>query len=379
MKLEAFLSACALIWAAACHVLPNTHMISDAALSKRASITKLYQRGRYRFAFAESDDHRQKVALMNRLLDNLYANLQPVLADLQAPSPPSPAYTTFFKDPASKPFLITLLNNITAGAPVYAPATQGWVPYSDGGSPVFWGVTHVGEIAAHIDGKVQDMYTRCLSNPDLTAAVLNTPDGGSPFVILCPFFFSAQPPSVYGDLPIPAPHTRNPNDQPPSPNCLTVNPVTEKFRKTTPGNQRAGAGLTNYRTWVVLEELVHLYLGAATGSGGHDYYDVNTCLRLSTQDALANGPTYARTKKGIAGKCQDFPSKSEGRELLEDPDDPADFGNDDSPTTVATEDATRIEILTGGQVALATGDVDAGSVETEYCAAGTCFTYCICA
>ena len=245
----------------------------------------LYASGQYILAFQDYDD--EKAALLRRLLGNLWSSLQPVIQDLEAPNT-SAAYYTFFKDVKNIPFLISLYTNITAGAPVYAPTSppQPWGPYSPKGSPVIMVLTGKGQYSTAPNGKQEDMFDRCTNNPQLTAVVPFSKEQSSPFILLCPFFFTAQPPSIYGDLP------PEPYDEHPAANCLKVT-KRNRFKKTTNRLQPAGFDLTQYRMWILLEELAHLYYTASTGNWALDHYDVNKCVRLSPEDSLRNGPSYS--------------------------------------------------------------------------------------
>ena len=247
--------------------------------------TMLYTSGQYILAFREHDD--EKAALLRRLLKNLWSSLQSVIQDLKAPNT-SAAYYTFFKDAKNIPFLTSLYTNITAGAPVYAPTSppQPWAPFSPNGSPVIMVLSGKGQFSAAPNGYQEDMFDRCINNPQLTASVPFGKEQSSPFILLCPFFFTALSPSIYGDLP-PEPFYEHP-----AANCLTVT-KRNRFKKTTNRLQPAGFDLTQYRMWILLEELAHLYYSASTGNPSIDSYDVNKCVRLSPEASLSNGPSYS--------------------------------------------------------------------------------------
>ncbi|KAL8930157.1 MAG: hypothetical protein Q9208_000774 [Pyrenodesmia sp. 3 TL-2023] len=151
-----------------------------------------------------------------------------------------------------------------------------------------------------------------MENKFLTAFVAFNKDK-VPFIQLRPFVFDAKPPDIYGDTP-PASV-----DKQPAPNCLKVNAVTNNFRKASPRSVRHPASftLTQYRSWILLEELAHLYYQAAKKEHGLDVYNVNRARKLSAQQALGNGPTYSYYAAAAAGNCVDFPTKTKGQELLE--------------------------------------------------------------
>ncbi|KAL8672106.1 MAG: hypothetical protein Q9168_003411 [Polycauliona sp. 1 TL-2023] len=264
--------------------------VSSHTISKRATVN--YNAGPYVLSFAAVSD--EKAALLRKLLGNLLSNLQPVLQDLEAPTT-SPAYDTFFKTAANKPFLTKLFKNIITGAPVYAPPStpQWWQPYSPTGSPIIMVISQRGQ--AH--GKLGDFVWGTL-------------------VMICPFFFDARPPQVYGDIP-----PLSINGQPAS-TCLTVNAVTQRFAAGTPRlyyHQATGFRLTQYRMWILLEELAHLYSNTARNERGIDKYNVNDCVKLSAKDSLANGPSYSYYAASVAGKCTEYPqpkNKGPDRDIL---------------------------------------------------------------
>ena len=247
----------------------------------------LYKQGAYTLAFANQDP--PKVILLRSLLDNLYANIQPVIQELQSRGT-SVAFDTFFKHRANKKFVTTLFNNVAAGAPVYAPTDppQPWQAYSPTGSPIFLVIQQLGQWEGIINGNLEDAFTWCGKNPFLTAAVAVSKDEW-PIILICPFFFTAKPPDIYGDIP-PASV-----DKKPASNCLKVHAITNNFRKASPRTvkQPTGFTLTQYRSWILLEELAHLYYQAAKGIQGLDVYNVNRARKLNPQDALRNGPSYS--------------------------------------------------------------------------------------
>lgn len=229
----------------------------------------------------------ERAVLMKSLLDNLQSSLKLVIQDLQL-EPPSAAYSTFFKDPANRPFITTLFTNITIGVtvcPITSPP-QSWARFSNQGSPLFYIITAKGQFFADPRGYQEDIFDFCQDEKYTTASVALGIANPKPFIILCPFFFQGKAPLIYRNLP------PSSIDGQPASNCWTITP-RNRFRKKTPKNQPAGFELTQYRNWILLEELAHLYYGASTGKSLPDQYDVKKCVRLSPDDALANGPSYA--------------------------------------------------------------------------------------
>ncbi|KAL8858565.1 MAG: hypothetical protein Q9178_004859 [Gyalolechia marmorata] len=302
----------------------------------------VYFQGQYTLAFAQED--LAKATLLRSLLDNLYTNLQPVIQDLKSPNT-SKAYETFFKDPANKNFITTLFENIAAGAPVYPPTNppQPWQKLSPKGSPLIMVLSQLGQlIYTDDDGKPKDGFTRCQENAEVTAFVSYNEDK-IPFIFLCPFFFDAKPPDIYGDTP-PASV-----DGQPASSCLKVHATTQNFRKASPRLIRDPAGftLTQYRSWILLEELAHLYYDAAKREPSIDVYNINVARKLPAVQAVANGPSYSYYAASVAAKCVDFPNpnpnpiRGHGLELLEvnptDPDEEAPVSEDNTYTFAHTD------------------------------------------
>ncbi|KAL8685799.1 MAG: hypothetical protein Q9224_005667, partial [Gallowayella concinna] len=308
----------------------------------------IYNQGQYNLVFADDDDTRQeKLALLRKLLDNLYLNLQPVIQDLQSPTS-SPAYDTFFHDETSKPFLTALFTNITAGAVTYPvrDPPQFWVRLSTTAAPSLWSISRRGQMsAAGEDGVLQDVYDRCTSAATITAFNIFTPEDPHPIIVLCPFFYDTTTTLVFGDIP---PASVNGS---PASNCLVANPTTNRFRRRVTRPSPVGFELIEYRMWILLEELGHKYYNVATGLDGIDTYNVNAAKRLFPEKALANGPSYVYY---AARNCKSFPqstrsgNRDEFRKLLED-DSPASVPeDDDDPADAAVSGetfvASRVEI-----------------------------------
>ncbi|KAI4149364.1 MAG: hypothetical protein L6R39_002520 [Caloplaca ligustica] len=248
---------------------------------------------------------KRQVYLIDKLLQHLWKTLQPALRDISTTQPDgtpkaSPAYTAFFKDSANIPFVRDLLTNITTGTSMLS----GDFSYSVRGSPVFYSVTEPGEVSAKIKGKMIDMWDHYLQNPTATAAQLRH----TPYIILFPYFWAADPPRMYGDVP-PAPH----GDSPAS-NCLTVNTVTNRFRLNDALHW--GGNLIQYRMWLLMEELAHYYTTQSRGKT-NDVQNANTLFWLSAKDSLETVQAYMYYAACIYGNCKDFPTHTRGVELLE--------------------------------------------------------------
>lgn len=190
---------------------------------------------------------------------------------------PSAAFLAFFNDATSVPYVASVFNNVTTGVSLLDP-TQ----FSATGAPTFFSITARGQISANVNNKMVDAWDHCNSNPLITAIYLDVPAYPVPYILLCPVFFTAQPPVIFGDTP-----RASVSGQPAS-NCLTINTSINRFRYRAYANMKP---LTQYRMWILLEELVHYYtsitLGVAT-----DVADPNKAFRLSTAASLPNAPSY---------------------------------------------------------------------------------------
>ncbi|KAL9577200.1 MAG: hypothetical protein Q9203_007551, partial [Teloschistes exilis] len=254
-----------------------------------------YTFGSYTLLLAENN--QTKAVQTNGLLTDLIQALQPVYRDVHADTTfgrpaPSLAYQTFFKDAKNRNYIGEIFAKISRGDPVYEPTfpPQQWQSYTATGGPVILSITRRGQFYADPDGEMADIFDWCKNNPAVTGGVpfsLRTP---APIIFLCPFFYEAQPPDIYGDLP-PEPPAAAAGK--PASNCLTVLRRTNTFAKRTPPDQPAGFELTQYRMWILLELLSRLYRTADLRRVGQNIADVNHCLRLSAQDALDNAASYS--------------------------------------------------------------------------------------
>lgn len=240
--------------------------------------------------------NQTKAVQTNGLLTALIQALQPVYKDLHASTPvgapaPSVAYQTFFKDSKNRIYIGELLAKISRGDPVFEPTfpPQPWQEYTATGGPVILSITTRGQFLADPDGPMVDVFDWCHANPYVTGAVPLSARTPTPLIFLCPYFYDAQPPSIYGDLP-PSPLgvTKKPTS-----NCLAINSRTNTFIKRTPATQPAGFELTQYRMWILFELLSRLYRSGDLGRAAQDVPDVNHCLRLSAEDALDNAASYS--------------------------------------------------------------------------------------
>ncbi|KAL8685617.1 MAG: hypothetical protein Q9218_007650, partial [Villophora microphyllina] len=286
-----------LAFAVRIYARPNTAgtpVLKEHILTKKDSTTfsgVTYKSDSYTLAFAQQN--QTKAVQIFGLLSSLRLALSPVSHDLVAMTPFGPpdtseAYSTFFKDTRNRLSIRDLLQKISRGDPVYAPTfpPHQWQNMSPLGGPVIMSITEHGQFLSDPDGPMADVLDWCHANPYVTGVVpfsLVTP---APYILLCPFFFEAQPPNIYGDVP-----PRSSGEGQPASNCLNVNSRTNVFRKTTPRLQPAGFELTQYRMWILFELLARLYRSADVKKIGPDVADVNGCLKLKAKDAIDNGPT----------------------------------------------------------------------------------------
>lgn len=200
--------------------------------------------------------------------------LQVVLDDLSQ-QPSSDAYTTFFKHIAFAPFVHDILSNITTGAP-FPPgphAIRNASPKLFGApmTPQFVCITEYSQILWSLEaggqgGRQVDAHTICQSSPIIAFSVF-----GSQYlensIVLCPSFFS------YPSIP---PLSQS--------SCLGVDPHFNRFRET-------GKRMINYQPWVLLNELAHGYIYAATGALT-DVRTANDCASLAASDAAESAMNY---------------------------------------------------------------------------------------
>ncbi|KAL8760682.1 MAG: hypothetical protein Q9184_003151 [Pyrenodesmia sp. 2 TL-2023] len=229
------------------------------------------------------------------MLDTLYGALVKAVQDAQSDIP-SPAYRTFLKDPESTAMVSSILAQAAGGAAIYPPN-----PFTDGAPspPVFYCLDRVGQLAgrkAYQNHEPFDAFDTCV-NPENhqttgTSAIQMT---GLPYMGICPYFWES---GLGGSFAIPS-----------SGNCLTVN-SRNRFNVDRLG--RAGPKITQRGMFVLLEEIIHLYLWPEEQKRGitkHlEVYDANDVLKLAPQDAIMNAASYVLYVASIYGDCTDFPT-----------------------------------------------------------------------
>ena len=226
-----------------------------------------------------------------RLLKSLRQALVPVLDDLLATKPdgtpnPSAAYMTFFKDARNMPFVREMFVRVIQG-PSLLPNQE--YRFSNGGRPVIWSITQLGELRGGDQGLV-DVYTLCDEDEVNTANWVNP----SPYITLCPRFWDAGPPIMFGGIP-PAPA-----DGVPAENCLGLSRRAKLFNPNDGGH---GTSLIQWRMWILLEELLHYYIQLSSQRHGADSQRVNDVVRLSAGDSLYTVQAYMYY---AASTCSDY-------------------------------------------------------------------------
>ncbi|KAI4086069.1 MAG: hypothetical protein L6R37_008445, partial [Teloschistes peruensis] len=227
------------------------------------------------------------------IMYNLIHSLAPVIDELKGRTPisspePSPAYRTFFKDTQNRSYIRKLLMRVARGEQVYSPTfpPHPWQKMSPQGNPVILVISERRQLGAVINGTMQDMFDWCTEYSMSTGVVMKDPATPNPFVILCPFFFEAQPPYVKRDS------ADAPVNGKPAKDCLSVNTRTNEFLKVTPPDQYAGYELASYREWILLQLLASLYRYSDSKDMSEGIIDVNDALRLNAGEALNNGHNY---------------------------------------------------------------------------------------
>ena len=203
----------------------------------------------------------ENTGLVHDLLGNLSTALLRVIVDVKFAGPSS-AYTTFFKDPLYRPFITSLLTNISTGVPLTPPST-----YSFNGGVSFFCPTAPGQFIFELDTP-RDAYKDCLANPKTTAffPVFRPPQ---PFVIVCPSFFTS------GIAALPPPN-----------HCLSVNTLTNRFR----GN---GQPFWLYQIWILMSMIAHYYLWTSTQVPDIiNTNDANTLLGLAPSQSRFSAGSY---------------------------------------------------------------------------------------
>lgn len=136
---------------------------------------------------------------------------------------------------------------------------------------------------------------------------------GQPIIGICPFFWEFGLGSRLAT--------------PPPGNCLNVNARKNKFHVDRLG--RAGPKISEWGMFILLEEIIHLYLWHEEQKRGVtealEVYDANDVLKLISQKTVMNAASYvfyvasksptlvpksdksANVASGIYGNCTDFP------------------------------------------------------------------------
>jgi len=221
------------------------------------------------------------------MLETLWGALIQATQDSES-SNMSPAYQTFFKDPENMAFVSNILAQSSAGAAIHPPTRV------NNGAPVIMCLSAAGQLAGSMpDGSRFDAYNSCRQSPTLSAQSLS----GTPYIGLCPYFWDSGLGTI---APVPL--------VPPLTKCLSVN-AKNKFNLDRLG--RAGPTLTQYGMWILLEEIVHIYLipeqtksGLLNQMGDYEVYDANDVLALSADHTLMNAHSYllyAASKFPLAG------------------------------------------------------------------------------
>lgn len=255
-----------------------------------------------------------------RMLETLGAALVQATQDAKSDTM-SPAYRTFFKDPENKAFVSHILSQCSAGDAIHQQNSF------TNGAPAVICVNQAGEWRGRKpDGSPFDMYNICRDHAGLLAASLTD----TAFIALCPRLLKSI---IWKTRAIPNPGR-----------CLSVN-ASNEFR--TNGYDRAGPYMTQWAIWILLEEILHIYLlpwqMKVSNFSTWDVNDANDAVNLSAGGALLNVHNYVlyvASKdesasigeripcpvgvlifiKGIYGHCTDFPtaphSRSPERELL---------------------------------------------------------------
>ena len=223
---------------------------------------------------------------MHDLLDGLYQRLIPVIKDAgnvgdTAGTLPSAAFTAFFKDAARGSTVADMLIRVINGDSV--GAADAW----SNGAPIFACLTASDKGKMTLtgpDGAPYDVWDLCSApgRERVTASAATA----TKWIFVCPLFFASTKP----DFP-PSP----PNAKASASNCPRLTRNQNKFRGFA-GNWGGGASLAQVKVWIVLEELLHLYIydtwKSRKGQGKDEVVDINAAYSLSAADSVFNALNY---------------------------------------------------------------------------------------
>ena len=91
---------------------------------------------------------------------------------------------------------------------------------------------------------------------------------GTPYIIVCPIFFT------YARL----------QSYPPPNTCAKLTPDKTRFEENV-------AHFIEYRMWILLEEIAHYYITMTTDAK-LDVYGINRCVRMDGNDSSRNPGNY---------------------------------------------------------------------------------------
>ena len=194
------------------------------------------------------------LVLIREALDTLPA----VVNDLQSGTNSRHGYKAWFKSNDSSTFVQGVLQNIYTAQPKIGLQPQPGLLTG----PRFLCVTP-GTIGFYPWMKIDPFYVCVTYSPGMRASYY----AGSSYILICPFFWSMQP-------------------WPPRSFCPNV--IHNRFV----GKR---ASLSDYKTYILIHELVHFYLGLNTLSlitVPPEQYELNDCVALDRFNSLRNPANY---------------------------------------------------------------------------------------
>ena len=224
----------------------------------------------------------ERATIIVKMLETLWSALIQATQDAES-STMSPAFQTFFKDPENMAFVSNILAQSSAGEAIHPPTKV------NNGAPVIVCLSGAGQVSGQMpDGTPFDAFSRC-SPPGSTVAASSL--SGTPYITICPYFWDS---GLAYHRPIPPPNT-----------CLSVN-NKNKFNVDRLG--RAGPQLTQFGMWILLEEIVHVYLmpeqtrkGVLNQMDAYEVYDANDVLKLTAGHSLLNAHSYCLYAASMSG------------------------------------------------------------------------------